>query len=243
MEKTIFTLGHTNRSFLEFIQITSLFGIRRIVDVRAVPFSQYTPQFDRSLLRRELKNYSLEYIYMGGTLGERPSNEELYMESGTLDYEKVSQTPEYQAGIASLLPLCDGRTLIFSSHIDPINSHRGLLIGRTLDKCGVVVNHIVGRDMPTIITQEELSEKLVDLYFPDRWQLSLPFMDEPICMEDMISAAYYRQNEKTAWKINQDIVLINKRKKKETKDEKREKTFVLLEKSITEEYEYFPFME
>ena len=49
---TIFTVGHSNGTVEELRSLLSLAGIDCVVDVRSVPASAYTPQFNKEYLKR-----------------------------------------------------------------------------------------------------------------------------------------------------------------------------------------------
>lgn len=47
---TLYSIGHSNQTFDEFVAMLKNQGINVIVDVRSVPASKYTPQFNREPL-------------------------------------------------------------------------------------------------------------------------------------------------------------------------------------------------
>ena len=54
--KQLFTIGHSNQSQEEFLAMLRRHGINCVVDVRSVPASKYTPQFNMEQLRGFLKH-------------------------------------------------------------------------------------------------------------------------------------------------------------------------------------------
>jgi uncharacterized protein (DUF488 family) len=48
---TLFTIGHSNRTFEDFLRLLKAHGIKQVLDVRAIPKSRRNPQFERSALR------------------------------------------------------------------------------------------------------------------------------------------------------------------------------------------------
>lgn len=75
MEKpTIYSLGHSNKSVDEVIELAKQNDITDIVDVRSVPFSKYNPQFNRDDFKRSLERANLKYHWRGKNIGGRDGN-------------------------------------------------------------------------------------------------------------------------------------------------------------------------
>src|SRR5579884_3677926 len=69
---TIFTVGHSTRTLPDFIHLLKAHGIKRLVDIRSIPRSRHTPQFNRDVLAARLRSAGLNYVYLkrlGGRLG------------------------------------------------------------------------------------------------------------------------------------------------------------------------------
>ena len=60
--RSIYTIGHSNRSITEFTALLKAHDIRQIVDVRTVPKSRHNPQFNEKRLGRSLRKKGIEYI-------------------------------------------------------------------------------------------------------------------------------------------------------------------------------------
>ena len=66
---TIYTVGHSTRSFEELLAVLESAGIELLVDVRTVPRSRRNPQFDGGVLADALDDHGLSYWHepaMGG---------------------------------------------------------------------------------------------------------------------------------------------------------------------------------
>src|SRR5690242_10546015 len=66
-----YTMGFSNRSWDETLEILKAFGIERLVDIRTLPGSKHTPQFNLEHLRLELPKAGVEYIHMKSLGGLR----------------------------------------------------------------------------------------------------------------------------------------------------------------------------
>ena len=64
----IFSIGHSNRTLDEFLQILKKYGIELLVDVRHFPTSKWE-WFKKESLREALKERNIGYEYLGDLLG------------------------------------------------------------------------------------------------------------------------------------------------------------------------------
>jgi uncharacterized protein (DUF488 family) len=130
-------------------------AILALVDVRSVPYSQYTPQFNREPFERLLRVEGIEYRFAGDFLGGRPKDPALYKHGEypaehanylkLVDYALVAESELYQRGLAGLIRIAGKRrTTIMCSEEDPRDCHRHHLITPTLIERGIRVLHLRG---------------------------------------------------------------------------------------------------
>lgn len=208
-DKLVYTIGHGNRRVQQVILLLEQYSINRIIDVRATPFSQYAPGWNRNVLRELLPQLHFEYIYMGNLLGEKSSKRELYTD-GVIDYEKLAETESFRNAIRRLMQYADGRTSLLCTETNPLGCHRSLLIGRSLKAQRIETHHIVGRENPYIRTQSDLEEEMIEEFYPDRWQLSM--FSEPLSNKQMLENSYRLMNRRTGWVWNLDLEFASKTK-------------------------------
>jgi uncharacterized protein (DUF488 family) len=150
---SIYTIGHSNVTAEEVIALLMANEIATVVDVRSVPYSQYTPQFNREIFEATLKQAGIDYKFAGETLGGRPKDPTCYRCDAKpksrgaflkqVDYGAVMKRPWYQKGIARLVEIAGAqRTAIMCSEEDPNDCHRHHLIAQTLLPQGISVYHI-----------------------------------------------------------------------------------------------------
>ena len=140
---TILTVGHSNMSLQQFIDLVGGQGIEVLVDTRSSPYSRWVPHFGRESLRAAAREAPFEYRYMGDSLGGKPSDRKFYRRDGTVDYEAIARAPSYAAGIEHVLMLAKDRVVcLLCSEEDPIQCHRRLLIGKTLGEQGSTLRHL-----------------------------------------------------------------------------------------------------
>jgi uncharacterized protein (DUF488 family) len=64
-------IGHSTRSIEEFIRLLKAHGVSRVIDVRKIPRSRHTPQFNRNTLSSALHRARIHYRHMPGLGGLR----------------------------------------------------------------------------------------------------------------------------------------------------------------------------
>ncbi len=139
---TVHTIGHSDHTTAAFIDLLRHCDITLVVDVRSRPYSRWAGQHNREVLERYLEGAGIAYVFMGDTLGGRPSAPRVYV-TGRPDYRRMEQDPVYQAGIERLLGLgATERVCIMCSEGDHRECHRHQLIAQTLLKRGARVIHI-----------------------------------------------------------------------------------------------------
>jgi uncharacterized protein (DUF488 family) len=128
----IYTIGHSNLTFEEFAKLLQANGIKMVVDVRSIPYSRYSPQFNREELRERLERLGINYRYLGDSLGGKPRDPACY-DGNRPSYEKIAQKEFYKAGIEELVQIAsEYQTAIMCSEEDPHHCHRHQLIAQTL---------------------------------------------------------------------------------------------------------------
>ncbi len=73
-DKTIWTIGHSTRSFEEFLSILHSFSIELIADVRSYPGSRKFPQFNKETLEISLPQNNIRYVHLKNLGGRRKGN-------------------------------------------------------------------------------------------------------------------------------------------------------------------------
>ncbi len=139
MPHTIFTVGHSDLSFLNFLSLIQANNITHIIDIRSIPYSRHTPWSNKSRLSELLKPFKIRYTYLGHKLGGKKKSL-----SETLKQQGVTPIDIYNDAIQLLLQLSlrDNLTLLCSEG-DPANCHRQHIVAQTLLDSGSQVIHIL----------------------------------------------------------------------------------------------------
>lgn len=135
MEKIIFTMGTSNRTFKEFVEILRVYKIEMVIDVRTLPTSKF-PHFQKDNFSQSLAEENFGYFYLGKELGGfRPEG-----------YEAYTQTGAYLGGIELLERMAARcRAVIICAERLPWRCHRRF-IGRSLMERGWDVKHIIDQE-------------------------------------------------------------------------------------------------
>jgi uncharacterized protein (DUF488 family) len=72
--KTIWTIGHSARSFEEFLDMLHSFTIELIADIRSYPGSRKFPQFNKEALEVSLPQDNIQYAHLKNLGGRRKAN-------------------------------------------------------------------------------------------------------------------------------------------------------------------------
>lgn len=141
----LFSIGHSSHELERFIELLQQHRIEVLADVRSQPFSGYTPQFNRELLKSSIQNAGLKYLFLGDQLGGRPEGNQYYDAAGHVLYYRVAESDSFRAGIERLKTGAQQyRVAMMCSEEDPTICHRFLLVSRVLTDLGLDVRHIRG---------------------------------------------------------------------------------------------------
>jgi uncharacterized protein (DUF488 family) len=128
------TVGHSNRSFADFLAILQAHRIDRVLDVRRYPVSRKWPHFDAEPLARALSEAGIGYTglpELGGRRKPRPdSRHTAWREDSFRGYADFMDTPEFEAALARVLELAVGERLrpaLLCAEAVPWRCHRSLI--------------------------------------------------------------------------------------------------------------------
>lgn len=168
-ERRLFTIGHSNHTDEHFVGLLRQHEIEVLVDVRSQPYSQYSSQFNRDALQREVVAAGRQYLFLGEELGGRPPETDCYDDEGHVLYSTLARIPRFLGGIERVEKgIQKYRVALMCSEEDPTVCHRFLLVARVLVERGTVPLHIRGDgrlDTHAALTDDGGASQL--LLFPD----------------------------------------------------------------------------
>jgi uncharacterized protein (DUF488 family) len=112
MPKPFFTIGHSARPLAEFVDLLRDADIRLLIDVRTIPRSLRSPQFNADALAKSLANHQIGYeciAALGGLRGKSrdipPELNAFWTNEGFHNYADYATTGPFQHGIVQLREL------------------------------------------------------------------------------------------------------------------------------------------
>lgn len=191
----VFTIGHSTHEISYFLNLLVMHKINCIVDVWSNPASKFASQYNRSELRYFLERNSIYYVFMGEEFGAKRSDPSLYAPEGFVDFEKVIKSSLFNQGLDRVISgISKGyRVALMCAEKDPIDCHRSILVARAFNNIGYCAYNI--RADGKLEDQKHLVQRLLDLYFPSRNQITIFDMLEGGKSEtDYIEEAYRARN-------------------------------------------------
>ena len=197
MDKTIFTIGHSNHDISDFINLLLANQIELVIDVRSAPYSKLYPHFNRNPLEVSLTKNSIKYTFLGDSVGGRSNNIKDYSK-GRVMYKKIAEKKEYISSINTMIQNSSKyKIVLMCSEKEPLECHRTLLISRSIETHMVKILHI-HRD-GQIESQGEAIQRLLKI-----WKLDSPnlFGEDA----ERIDEAFTKQESKYAYFDENKIV-------------------------------------
>jgi uncharacterized protein (DUF488 family) len=137
----IFTIGYEGTTVPEFLAALQKAGVRRVIDVRALPLSR-RPGFSKSALRSTLGEAGIEYAHLKA-LGTPADGRAAARAGRQADLERIYagqlELPEAMAQSAQMLDLAAERpSALVCMERDPTHCHRSLLLKAVAPQAEVV---------------------------------------------------------------------------------------------------------
>lgn len=155
----LYTIGHSTRTLDELVEALGSFEVDLLVDIRTIPRSRHTPQFNQEGLSRTLPRRGIRYRHMkalGGLRKPRPdSSNTAWRNAGFRGFADYMETPEFAAALNELRTLARAAeaAAIMCAEAVPWRCHRSL-VADALTAHGDTALHILrpGRAQPHVLT-------------------------------------------------------------------------------------------
>ncbi|TDD87289.1 DUF488 domain-containing protein [Saccharopolyspora karakumensis] len=150
----LWTIGHWTCPKPEFLDPLLAHDIELLVDVRALPGSRRSPQFDADRMQHWLDDIGIDYLHSPELSGRRkrqdvdPEINAGWRNTGLKNYADYALTEPYRRGLEGLeASAASRRTVVMCGEPVPWRCHR-LLIANSLVARGWVVWHLIGGRPP-----------------------------------------------------------------------------------------------
>ena len=152
MKLPFFTIGHSNRSLEEFVELLKGAQVALVADIRAVPRSRANPQFNKDTLPDTLAADEISYEHiaaLGGLRGKARASSQNVNGSWTNEsfrnYADYALSAQFRSGLEQLLD--EGRkrrSTIMCSEAVWWRCHRRIVADYLIAR-GETIFHIMGR--------------------------------------------------------------------------------------------------
>lgn len=146
----VLTIGHSNRSLEEFIELLKANGANMVVDVRKMPRSRANPQFNIDSLPAALRQVGIDYVHAPGLGGLRSrvknpkSPNTGWRNESFRAYADYMQTPEFEKSLDEMARrTASSVPALMCAEAVPWRCHRSLIADALIVR-GVDVEDIIG---------------------------------------------------------------------------------------------------
>ena len=153
MTQILFTIGHSNRKWSDFISILKHNNVDLLVDVRRYPWSKMCPQFNSEQRTTKLHEENVSYIHidkLGGRRNTLNRKQDGYNNSGWKNkifraYADYMTTTSFREGINELLSLMQkySNLSIMCAEAVPWRCHRRMIADYLIMTQGISVFDIL----------------------------------------------------------------------------------------------------
>lgn len=199
----LFTVGHSTYPLEDFINLLKKNDVQYIIDVRSTPYSKYAPQYNSNILEKELNKHKIRYFHMGKFFGARQTEKRYYNAEGYLDFELFRESDAFKKGVNNIeIGLKKYNIALMCTEKHPIDCHREIMVARGFELAGIDVKHILPDG--SVISQQEVNRMLLDMYFPERMQLSIFDIGHEKGEDEYLVEAYRYRNKEIGYRFSDD---------------------------------------
>src|SRR3984893_12135227 len=152
MKKTVYVIGHSTRPIEKFLRILQAHSVTTRVDIRTVPKSKSTNQFNADALTDSLERAGMKYVHLKDLGGlRRPLKDSVNTGWRNLSFRGFAdymETGEFEAGLDRLIELGRNENVaIMCAEGNPFRCHRSL-VADALTVRGISAVHISSEKKP-----------------------------------------------------------------------------------------------
>ena len=175
VKRPFFTVGHSNRSLEELVELLRQAGVELLLDIRKIPMSRAHPQFNQQTLPQALAGFGIDYepiAALGGRRGKTPGVPAdlngFWTNQSFHNYADYALSPPFRAGLEHLLEQGRRRSCaLMCSEAVWWRCHRRIVADYLIAR-GETVLHIMGngRAVPASLTLGALVQADGTLIYP-----------------------------------------------------------------------------
>lgn len=128
----LYTVGHSNHTLDEFLELLHTYQITHLVDIRTIPRSRHVPWFNKNSLKNALHKNKIAYSHMAKLGGLRHANKNSvnpgWKNASFRGFADYMQTPIFFEGLKELNSLIKKECVaIMCAEAVPWRCHRSLI--------------------------------------------------------------------------------------------------------------------
>jgi len=145
----ILTVGHSTRSFDEFLELLQANGVTQLLDIRTIPKSRRNPQFNSDALAASLRKNKIAYVHLKALGGLRHSKKDsintAWRNASFRGYADYMQTEEFASALNRAISLASKKpSALMCAEAVPWRCHRSL-VADALTARRIPVEHIFSK--------------------------------------------------------------------------------------------------
>jgi uncharacterized protein (DUF488 family) len=128
----VLTIGHSTRTWKDFLELLRAHRVKRVIDVRSIPRSRHNPQFNRTTLSKKLRAAKIGYVHLqklGGLRHARRDSPNMGWRNASFrGFADYMQSSDFEVGLQRLMKLAgQKRSAIMCAEAVPWRCHRSLI--------------------------------------------------------------------------------------------------------------------
>jgi uncharacterized protein (DUF488 family) len=128
----IFTIGYSTRSIEIFIELLKAHEIKTVIDIRTIPKSRHSPEYNKEALKIFLKEANIDYRHIKELGGLRHSSKHSintgWLNASFRGFADYMQTQDFQIGLEKLEKIAEKkRCVLMCAEGVPWRCHRSLI--------------------------------------------------------------------------------------------------------------------
>jgi uncharacterized protein (DUF488 family) len=158
-QRTLFTIGHSTRSWDEFVALLKTWKIQDLVDVRTVPRSRTYPWFSKARMEKAVPKLGIRYVHLPALGGFRHARKDSanagWRNARFRGYADYMQTAAFEKGLKELNERrTKRRACVMCSEAVWWRCHRRMIADAEVAR-GIPVKHVMS---VTVAKRHEMAE-------------------------------------------------------------------------------------
>lgn len=190
----LYTIGCSIHTIESFSDILKMHKVNVVIDVRSIPYSRHTTQFNTDNLKKAMNRNHIYYSTFSEEFGARRKEKWVYT-NDTVSFDKVKQLPVFINGVERIKKgLQEGYCIaLMCTEKEPADCHRFSLVAKGIsERIGVYSNHILYDG--SVMTTKEIEQQLLKQYSIER-----ELFDDNV---DPLSRLYKKLEQKVAYSLH-----------------------------------------